>query len=245
MAKSNLPNTNQSESEQFLVKAKIAALQNELDAIEQETLAFENILRARLTNEIVDLQELTVLYKQQKKAKKEKRLEQKRRGKNYREPIGLTAVSKSKAEIAKPEEEKEKKRLYREAMLQVHPDKFSMNEDKLDLATNLTSKLIDIYRSGSLHELQLYHAHIFSGNALHQANNISSSAQNSPFQDLYLEKEKARLEELLERAKSRRTYIVLKEYPDPLLFVDELKVYYADRIAKFRKRTRKAKITPE
>lgn len=228
-----------------VLQLSIDALQKELDVVKQETLAFENILRARFTNEIVELQELTVLYKQQKKAKKEKRLEQKRRGKNYREPIGLKLLPNNKTKVSKPEEAKEKKRLYREAMLQVHPDKFSMNEDKLDLATDVTSRLIDIYHTGSLNDLQLYHAHIFSGNALHQTFDVSQELQKTPTQDLYLEKEKARLEGLLKIAKSRRTYIVLKEYPDPLLFVEELQLYYADRIAKFRKRTRKAKIPPE
>jgi len=243
MKEKKLPHLN--DNDQSVLQLSIEALQKELDLIEQETLAFENILRARLTNEIVELQELTVLYKKQKKAKKEKRLEQKRRGKNYREPIGLKLLPNNKTKVSKPEEAKEKKRLYREAMLHVHPDKFSMNEDKLDLATDVTLRLIDIYRTGSLQDLQLYHAHIFSGNALQQSIEDSETFQKNQTQDLYLEKEKERLEELLIIAKSRRTYIVLKEYSDPLLFVEELQLYYAERITKFRKRTRKTKISPE
>jgi len=231
MKEKKLPHLN--DNDQSVLQLSIEALQKELDLIEQETLAFENILRARLTNEIVELQELTVLYKKQKKAKKEKRLEQKRRGKNYHEPTGLKLLPNNKTKVSKPEEAKEKKRLYREAMLHVHPDKFSMNEDKLDLATDVTSRLIDIYHTGSLQDLQLYHAHIFSGNALQQSIEDSETFQKNQTQDLYLEKEKERLEELLIIAKSRRTYIVLKEYSDPLLFVEELQLYYAERITKF------------
>jgi hypothetical protein len=226
--------------ETLFLKEQIEALREELELIEQKTYAFETLVRSRLADELIEEQELRILYKKRQQAKKEKRREQKKRGKNYKEPIGIKRIIKAKENTSNPEEQKEKKRLYREAMLHVHPDKFSMEEEKIDLATEVTSKLIEIYNAGNLQELQRYYAHIFSGNALNLQIDVEPMGTKAIPQDLYLKKEKEQLEELLLAAKNKHTYKVLTEYPDPLVFVDELRIYYADKIAKLRKRTRKA-----
>ncbi|WP_461642256.1 hypothetical protein [Labilibaculum euxinus] len=227
--------------DQLFLKGQIEALRRELEFIEQKTIAFETLLRTSLADELIEEQELRIIYKKLKQAKKGKRLEQKKRGKNYKEPIGIKPISTAAVnKTSNKEEQKEIKRLYREAMLHVHPDKFSMNEEKIDLATEITSQLIDIYRAGNLHELQQYHAHIFSGNALNQEIEVLPKGTKIIAQNSYLKKEKEHLVDLLFAAKNRHTYKVLTEYPDPLLFVEELRVYYADKIIKLRKRTRKA-----
>jgi len=243
MINQNLPSDKNTIQEQLLLKAQIEALKEELETVEQETNAFETLLRSKLIDLIIEEQELSVLYRNMQKAKKEKRLEQKKRGKNYKEPQGLKRLPKREQICTDTTElKKEKKRLYREAMLHVHPDKFSMNEDKIDLATEVTSKLIQIYQSGSLEELRLYHNHIFSGNALMQSIDTSNMRLNSALKDLYLEKEKEELERQLIHAKNRHTYRVFKEYENPMSFADELKAYYTDRLFKLRKRTRKARV---
>jgi hypothetical protein len=229
--------------EQHNLKAQIQVLKDELNLVENQTEQFEAKLRSILIDLIIEEQELSDLYRQMRKAKKEKRLEQKRRGKNYKEPKGLKLISKENITASNSKEDKkELKRLYREAMLQVHPDKFSMNEEKLDLSTEITSKLIEIYRSGNLKELQLFHAHIFSGNALQQTHDSTPNAENSLSDDLYLKQKKEDLEHKLTAAKSRATYIVLRNYQNPMHFADELKNYYEDRLFKLRKRTRKARV---
>lgn len=242
MSKQNLPNTKNSLQEQLSLKAQIQALKENLQTIEQETSVFEAKLRAILIDMIIEEQELSDLYRRMQKAKKQKRLEQKKRGKNYKEPVGIKRISKSsEPNPTSKEEQKEKKRLYREAMLHVHPDKFSMNEDKVDLATEITSKLIEIYNSGSLNELQLFHAHIFSGNALEKTDhNLSQPTHISD--DEYLIREKKIIEQQLNKAKNRPTYQVLKNYKNPMSFADELKFFYEDRLFKLRKRTRKAQV---
>jgi len=192
---------------------------------------------------IIEEQELCDLYRRMQKAKKQKRQEQKKRGKNYKEPVGLKTIPKQKITTTESKEiEKEKKRLYREAMLHVHPDKFSMQEDKIDLASEITSQLIQIYKSGSLKDLQLYHSHIFSGNALDQTSEVNFSNSNASLEDAYLKQEKEKLERELAFAKNRQTYRVLKDYENPMLFAEELKAYYTDRLFKLRKRTRKLRV---
>ncbi|RXQ92155.1 hypothetical protein EO244_11435 [Ancylomarina salipaludis] len=243
MNKQNYPDRQHKLQEQARLKAEIQALSEELMRVEQETLAFEAKLRAILIDLIIEEQELSDLYRRMQKAKKEKRLEQKKRGKNYKEPQGLKTIPKQKLETSQSIEiEKEKKRLYREAMLHVHPDKFSTNDDQIDLATEITGKLIDIYKSGSLRELQAFHSHIFSGNALLQTSKINSKVTNSAIEDHYLQLEKEALEKKLAQAKNRQTYRVLKDYENPMLFAEELKAYYTDRLFKLRKRTRKAQV---
>ena len=231
---------NNSESEQFFLKTKLKVLQAELNSIEQKIIAFETILRSHLENEIIEEQELNVLYKNLQKAKKEKRIAQKKRGKNFIEAEGLKKVTKCKSvNPTTIEEQKERKRLYREAMVFSHPDKFSLHHEKIDLATEITTKLIEIYQSGSLEKLQDFHTHICNGNAFLKHNNSVVSGDNKP-RDNYLEKEISQLEKQLEQAKRKHTFKVLSEYENPLTFIEELKEYYLDRIFKLRKRTRKA-----
>ncbi|HSQ46352.1 MAG TPA: hypothetical protein VLM44_05460 [Lutibacter sp.] len=237
MTKNTLPLSNDTAQEQLLLKVKINLLQQELYDIEQKTNVFEAILRSNLTNELIEEQELTVLYKKVQLAKKEKRFAQKKKGKNFKEVDGLKAISKKNLNETIEGDQKEKKRLYREAMLFVHPDKFSMNHEKIDLATEVTTKLIAIYQTGSLAELQIFHTHIFSGNAMMQ---LPEFSEKSVKEDAYLQNELLKLEKQLQVAKDKLTYKVLTEYENPLTFINELKEYYQDRIYKLKKRTRKA-----
>ncbi|MFT5942521.1 MAG: hypothetical protein ACI9Q4_001786, partial [Sediminicola sp.] len=189
-------------------------------------------------NALIEEQELTVLYKQQKAAKKKKRLHQKKRGKNYREVEGLQTLSTQKNSRTDLREHQEKKRLYREAMLHVHPDKFSMQADKLDLATAITTKLIDIYSSGDLETLRAFHTHIFLSNTLLKQDVIQQK-DNGLTEDIYLQLEIQKMKRLLQEAKNKHTYKVLLEYENPMTFLEELRGYYEDRLIKLRKRTRK------
>lgn len=237
MTKNTFPVSKDNEQEQLLLKAKINLLQQELNDIEQKTNAFEAILRSHLTNELIEEQELTVLYKKVQLAKKEKRFAQKKKGKNFKDLEGLKVIAKNIETLISDDDQKEKKRLYREAMLFVHPDKFSMHDEKIDLATEVTTKLIEIYQTGNLAELQIFHTHIFSGNAMSQFPEFS---QKTAIADSYLQNELLKLEKQLQVAKTKLTYKVLTEYENPLMFIDELKEYYQDRIFKLKRRTRKA-----
>ena len=129
MTKNSLPISNDNEQEQLLLKAKINLLQQELNDIEQETTAFEAILQSHLVNELIEEQELIVLCKKLQQAKKEKRLAQKKKRKNFKEITGLKVIPKNKVNTNSENEQKEKKRLYREAMVYVHPDKFSLHNE--------------------------------------------------------------------------------------------------------------------
>jgi hypothetical protein len=227
------------EQHQTKLKEELFVLQEELATLEQQITSFETSLRAALAEEIIEEQELTVLYKQLKQAKKQKRLEQKKRGKNYKEPTGVKISRKEKEDPSTPENDAELKRLYREAMLNVHPDKFNLEEEYQELATEITSKLIDIYKSGDLEELQSFHTHIMSGNALGKVIDpiLTSQLVNK---DSYLLKEIQKVKDSITKIRNKHTYKVLTEYENPLSFIDELKTYYKDRISKLKKRTRKA-----
>jgi hypothetical protein len=225
-------------TDQKKLQEQIQTLQQELEEIKKETRTFRTLLRSHLSDLIIEAQELFILYKQIKKAKKAKRLEQKKRGKNYKESEGLQIIPQKKKSIVPLEEQKEKKRLYREAMLHVHPDKFFKNEEQTDIATEITRQLIEIYKTGSLEKLQAYHAHIFKGNT-HIILNESASKIEIFSTDNYLQQEKEQLEKEIELAKNNHLYKVITEYENPLTFITELKNYYEDRIAKLKKRTRK------
>ncbi len=240
MPKRNLPTSDNSNQQQL--KEQIEILQLELEEIQKETNTFEAVLHAHISDLIVEEQELFILYKQIKKAKKAKRLAEKKRGKNYKAPKNLQIIPKEKKKEIPSEQQKEKKRLYREAMLHVHPDKFSMSESnsqkESDIATEITSRLIEIYKTESFETLQAYHAHIFGGNTNIELDEAASKIKPTS-NDNYLQQEKERLKKDIDLAKNEYLYKVLREYKNPLTFKDELKAYYEDRIFKLRKRTRK------
>ncbi|MDE0536237.1 hypothetical protein [Tenacibaculum sp. L6] len=221
------------------LQEKIEVLKGKIEEVEIKLFPFEQSLRNAIADLLIEERELTILYKEQKKAKKEKRLAQKRKGKNYKEPIGIVPVSKK--EVAEKTNQKEKKRLYKEAMLYVHPDKFSMQENEQQKALETTTKLIEIYQNGSFEELEAFHAHIFGGNTTMNFSKDISLVKKTTSNATYLKKEIERLEKQLTDLLYSYTYKVLTTYKNPLSFVDELKAYYDDRIFKLRKRTRTKK----
>lgn len=149
----------------------------------------------------------------------------------------MQILPKNKEALSSPEQEKEKRRLYREAMLHVHADKFYRSET--DTATEVTSRLIEIYKTESLEEtLRAYHVHIFKGNTQLVLDDAASKVAVAA-KDNYLQLEKVRLEKEIALAKNDHLYKVLSDYENPLTFVEELKGYYEDRIFKLKKRTRK------
>ncbi|MGY5354378.1 hypothetical protein [Wenyingzhuangia sp. IMCC45467] len=219
----------------YSLQIEIEQLSNKIQTIKIQVFEFENFLRNELESEIIEEQELTVLYKNLKKAKKEKRLAQKKKGKNYKDPISMPVVSKI------TEEEKvvlkDKKKLYREAMLFVHPDRFSNNEQDENLATEITTELIRIYKQGTLQELQQIHQQITSQKKL---SSIQIS-QEKPLDTLeLLQHKKEKLQKELHQLENRNTFVVLTTYSNPKDYLQEVKAYYNDRLFKLRKRTRKA-----
>lgn len=76
------------------LKERIVSLKKEINQIEHNLFPFEQSLRNAIADLLVEKRELTILYKTQKKAKKEKRLEQKKKGKNYVVSTSLKVVEK-------------------------------------------------------------------------------------------------------------------------------------------------------
>jgi hypothetical protein len=231
--------TNKTDEYILSLKQKATKLKDEVSLVEQKINAFEDTLRSELSNQIIEVYELTTLYKKIKQSKKEKRSEQKKRGKNHKPNTNLQPVPSNKKSSISEDDKKEKKRLYRETMLHVHPDKYSLNSDQEELSTNITTKLIEIYQSGTLAELQDYHTHIFSGQTDIEFTNKPKVETIRKISDTYLLSEITKLEDQLKKLKDSELYQVFTEYKNPLTFAEELKVYYNDRIFKLKKRTRK------
>jgi len=221
------------------LKLQLEQLQREFDEIEQRINDFKALLYSHLADEIVEVQELTVIYKDLKSLKKQQRTLQKQRGKNYTAPTGLKVVSTLSKKTINPEDVQEKKRLYKEAMFHVHPDTFSMQPTKTELATEVTKKLIQIYKEGDLELLKAYHAHIFSDASLLELTEkatVKIHASETSHIRIELDTLRAKLFQL----KNSYLHNVLTDYENPYTFIDELKVYYRDKLTKLRKRTRKA-----
>ncbi|MBS9525873.1 hypothetical protein KI659_17770 [Litoribacter alkaliphilus] len=218
---------------------EIKALENELNRIQKEVQGLTGMIQSRLEKEIRRVNELKALYKEQKKAKKAKRLEQKMRGKNYQPPTGVVMQHHSQfspAELKKPHIELRK--LYKEAIVQFHPDKMGTSGDKdaLERATAITQELNRIYQNGDVDELlDFYHAILQD-----QPVSAAGNSPKLPKEDReFLLRRKGSLQERLAEVKQSYLYLVLISYEDPLQFVKELKEQFLERIKVLEKRTRK------
>jgi hypothetical protein len=220
------------------LELEIRQLEADLLDVEQKINAFTQLVRSRLASQIRLLNELTDLYKAQKEAKKEKRLDQKRRGKNYRPPTQILARQATLS--LRPVTSDELKRLYKEAIVRVHPDKYAADDEQTSLrATEVTTELITLYQAGELDALRDYHEYILSGNAMAY---VPFSRNTSPDpQSLldFLTKKRDELRQRLTEMKESRLYEVLVTYEEPARFIEELRQAYAERIETFRKRTRR------
>jgi hypothetical protein len=224
-----------------LLEQEILLIEEELRNIEFKIRGFESQIQARYHNEIVRIRELASRYKKQKLLKKEKRLDQKKRGKNYREPTSLKKQMTPAQVISAPDTDdiKEIKKLYREAVLKVHPDKFANHNDEISKRSQeLTIQLIDIYQSGDLKELKTLYHHIMSGNAMSENLSDETNVPDPLAMREYLIKKRDDLIGELNRAKGSRLYEVLTTYNEPSKFIDELAAQLIIRIKQLERRTR-------
>jgi hypothetical protein len=239
----NKPITSDARSDNSIhrIELEIVSIEKELKDVECRIRVLESQIQARYHSEIVRIRELAKIYKIQKNAKKEKRLEQKKRGKNFQQPTGLKKSKNTEHVLSTPDsnDAHELKRLYREAVLQVHPDKFVNRTDEIGKRSqNLTIELIDIYQSGDLGALKHIYHHIMSGNAMSMDHSDKSSVPDPQAMRDYLIKKRDDLIAMLKKTKDSRIYQVLLTYDDPMKFIDELAVQLLLRIEQLKRRTR-------
>jgi hypothetical protein len=223
--------------------SEIADLEDSVTAIKAEIGTFENNIRLSLNELIFRLGSLNQKVKEKQQFKKAKRLEQKKRGKNYKEPVQLipqNPIKKSCPE-AKEVEKQELKRLYKEAVVQIHPDKLGPNRDQVDVrsATELTSQLNGIYKTGDLEALLYFYQNIILVHPSLVNRELEMPVVNLKIRMASLLSKKEALTKQLRQLESNYLYHVLKTYENPLTFINELKIQFQERIEKLEKRTRK------
>ena len=209
-------------------------LETELQQAEATLNAFEQTVRAQLGEQIRQMRVLTDLYKAQKAAKKDKRREQKRRGKNYQAPQGLLKPQGQREEEALDSDDPaELKRLYREAIVQVHPDKFpAANEAEGRQAAALTTHLNALYERGDLEALRDFHEHILGEHPLRHTAYVAGNATHN-----FLLRKKEQLAAALSELLQSQSY-QLAITPDRGELIDELREQFEQRIVLLKKRTR-------
>lgn len=225
------------------LQQEITGLEAEFEQVKKELRAFETDIHSHLHRQIARVRALSALYKEQKKAKKAKRLEQKKRGKNYKEPKQLEPrQEREEAEVVlQDDEQKELKRLYREAVVQVHPDKFSRTGEDTEIqrATSLTARLNEIYKRGDLDELINFYQSVISGSELAGRILPMENKVDSATRLAALERKKEAVRMKLDQVRNSYSNTVLQTYENPLYFIEELRVQLEEQIRKLEKRTRK------
>lgn len=214
------------------LEQEVLRLEAELQQAEATLNAFEQAVRAQLGEQIRQIRVLTDVYKARKAAKKEKRREQKRRGKNYKEPQGLM---KGRKEDDAPvnDDPAELKRLYREAIVQVHPDKFpAAGEAEGRQAAALTTHLNALYERGDLEALRDFHEHILGEQPLRHTPYVAGNATRN-----FLLQRKLQLTAALAALLQSQSYQLAIE-PDRGRLMDALREQFSERIVQLKKRTR-------
>jgi hypothetical protein len=223
------------------LELEIALFEEELKAAELKVRTIKSQIQSRYHSEIERIHELYSLYKNQKRQKKEKRLEQKKRGKNYKEPTGLKKVSKDQTTgtTNTPDTSHELKKLYREAVVQVHPDKFINHSDQISKRSlELTIQLIDIYQSGNLEKLKQAHSHIMSGNAMAGDLEDKSKVPDPKAMKEYLVQKRNALITDLKKVKESYFYQVVTTSDNLSEFIDNMSTQFYLRIQQLERRTR-------
>ncbi|MGI4805172.1 MAG: hypothetical protein ACRYFL_10400 [Janthinobacterium lividum] len=225
----------------FLLEKEIALLEAEILVLETAVNSFQTKIRTALSSQIRRIHYLTEIYKNQKQAKKQKRQEQKKRGKNYKEPVGLkiTNISSVNKNYTAEDKKQEIRRLYKESIVKVHPDKIVSDDDELQRnATDITSQLNEFYKNGNLDELTRLHEHIISGNALAYKSHQPETVNDFPAMMLFLQQKKRKLEMLLQEIKASGIYEFWQRESDFDFLVRELKLQFEERITVLEKRTK-------
>jgi hypothetical protein len=214
------------------LEQEVLRLEAELQQAEATLNAFEQTVRTQLGEQIRQMRVLTDLYKAQKAAKKDKRREQKRRGKNYQAPQGLLKSAREEEEL-ESDDPAELKRLYREAIVQVHPDKFpEASEAEGRQAAALTTHLNALYERGDVEALRDFHEHILGEHPLRHTAYVAGNATHN-----FLLRKKEQLAVALEELLQSQSY-QLAITPDRGELVDALREQFAQRIVQLKKRTR-------
>jgi hypothetical protein len=232
--------SNSQENNQIL-EAEIIALELILAEKQLQQFAFEQFVRTSLNNQLLEIRRLDALFKAEKNAKKDKRLVQKKKGKNYVEPVGIKIVSKKKIEFDSIENNEELKKIYKETIKLVHPDKFSGNEVDIRKATKITTELIAIYKSGDLASIKDFYEYIIFGNTLTLPETIIKSQKKETNQLDYLKKKKLKLLAEIDALENSAIYKLSLSVNDKEAFIGNLKTEFEERIVTLLKRTRKSK----
>lgn len=223
--------------------AEISVLEENISITGGEISSFENTLRQKLGLLISRLVSLNGKMKEKQQLKKAKRLEQKMRGKNYKIPVQVLSPKPAKKFTPDTggEGKQELKRLYKEAIVQVHPDKLgpSGKEDAVKTATDLTAQLNDIYKNGDLEQLLNFYQINILGNSGETSNLTETVAVNPKIRLEALKTKKEGLAKKLQSLEANYLYHVLKTYNNPLVFAEELELQFREKIRKLEKRTRK------
>jgi hypothetical protein len=222
--------------------AEISVLEENISIIGGEIYTFENTLRHKLGLLISRLVSLNEKMKEKQQLKKAKRLEQKKRGKNYKEPVQVLSPKPAKkfTPESSEDEKQELRRLYKEAIVQVHPDKLGPSEeDAVKTATDLTAQLNNIYKNGDLEQLLNFYQINILGNSGETSNLTEIVAVNPKIRLEALKTKKESLARKLQSLEANYLYHVLKTYDNPLTFIDELELQFQEKIGKLEKRTKK------
>lgn len=224
------------------LKAELLLLQNEYSQKAKQLSQFENFLREKLNSQLVTIRELEAVYKAEKRAKKDKRIQQKLKNKKSGTTSSFSvAVQATAQSTAKEEIPTDIKKLYREALQNIHPDKFAHNTDHAQIANEITTELIQVYQNNDFDRLKDLHELIIYGNILELSN--QNTSVESPKKDTLesVQKEIETLQQHILVLQNSQLYLLMIENEDVQKLLETLKTQFEERIQVLLKRTRKSR----
>lgn len=222
------------------LKFEIELLDQELRELQQNLKPYENLIYEQLRNEFGQLATLSELHKKYTKDKKQKRQEQKERGKNYKAAKNLIKANPKETNVSTNKDliKADLKKIYREAINKIHPDKISHKSDETAIytATELTAQLNKLYKNGDLEDLKFFYYTLTDENLL----KTNGPNKNLPANDYYklLIKEQQNLEAEIKALMDTSFFYYFNQNKKPQEFIDDLRERLLIKIKKLKKRTK-------
>jgi HPt (histidine-containing phosphotransfer) domain-containing protein len=220
-------------NQQQALEQKASALKSELDRLQREIRQWEQLVWDRLHPQIKLVQELKATIKAKKTVKKQKRLDQKRKGKNFDPNMPVPAPRKPQSKKAETGEEI--KQLFRSSLKLVHPDRQEQdNEGALATAHSLTSRLNTLYAIQDLDGLREFYETL----SQHAIQDVPRSNPGNSNRQTLLHVEITALQKEIEACKQSYFYQVMQEKQDVETWIAELRAYFEERIPVLQKRAK-------
>lgn len=199
------------------VELQLNAIENEKIEVEKAIYEFTILYNNVLGKTIVDILKLKKELARTKKEKQQAEEDEQEFTKEYNSKKNI--IINNLTEV----EQKELKKLYREASMQCHPDKFVGDSVKIEVAQQVFVSLTEAYKANDLDRVKEILQDLKSGVFQVVEVNQSNKKEVLRVQILNLKRKMRQVEDDLKKLRSSSTYLIIEKHKDLNEYIFDLK----------------------